>query len=300
MEFYEKLRNLRKEHRMSQEEFANQLNVSRQAVSKWESGQGFPETDKLLLISNIFGVSLDYLLKSGADDKDADSDGSYYVNREMAQGYLAAKRYGAVRIALGVAVIILSVSLTMLFDNATGTFLFFFGIAAGVAILVLQDFRPNRYEEVENKPLVFDGDFLREFKAQCAAERKKYGFGIVAGIAVLIASYAANVLIEEILKLPPQYEAIYPIFWAVGVAILIINGSAMSSQDVLAKNDEHIKELEGNKRSSWIYGTGFLIAAAIFLFIGIVFDLWRPSWIVFPVTGLVCTAIKLGLDAKTK
>jgi len=63
MEFHDKLRKLRKEQGMSQEELAQQLNVSRQAVSKWESGQGFPETDKLLVIGNIFAVSMDYLFK---------------------------------------------------------------------------------------------------------------------------------------------------------------------------------------------------------------------------------------------
>lgn len=51
-----------KEKNLSQEEFAEKLDVSRQAVSKWESGTGYPETEKLLQISQIFNVSLDYLL----------------------------------------------------------------------------------------------------------------------------------------------------------------------------------------------------------------------------------------------
>ena len=63
MEFYQKLRSIRKENGMSQEDLADHLGVSRQAVSKWESGQGFPETDKLLQMSTLFHVSLDYLLK---------------------------------------------------------------------------------------------------------------------------------------------------------------------------------------------------------------------------------------------
>ncbi|HOL12748.1 MAG TPA: helix-turn-helix transcriptional regulator, partial [Bacillota bacterium] len=63
MDFSEKLRTLRKQHGLSQEELAHRLGVSRQAVSKWENGQGFPDTDKLLVLSNMFAVSLDYLLK---------------------------------------------------------------------------------------------------------------------------------------------------------------------------------------------------------------------------------------------
>jgi len=70
MKFYEKLRNLRKEKGLSQEEFAEMLNVSRQAISKWESGQSYPETDKLITISEIFGVTLDSLIKDAELETD--------------------------------------------------------------------------------------------------------------------------------------------------------------------------------------------------------------------------------------
>lgn len=63
MKFYEKLQNLRKEKMMTQEELAEKLNVSRQAVSKWESNQTMPETEKIIQIANLFDVSLDFLLK---------------------------------------------------------------------------------------------------------------------------------------------------------------------------------------------------------------------------------------------
>lgn len=57
-----KLREERKKKGYSQEEFANLIGVSRQAVSKWESGQSLPEVDKLILISNKLDVSIDYLM----------------------------------------------------------------------------------------------------------------------------------------------------------------------------------------------------------------------------------------------
>lgn len=63
MSFAEKILNLRTRRGLSQEALADKLMVSRQAVSKWESGVTLPETDKLVIISNMFGVSLDYLLK---------------------------------------------------------------------------------------------------------------------------------------------------------------------------------------------------------------------------------------------
>lgn len=62
----EKLYTLRKKSGLSQEQLAEALNVSRQAISKWEGGSAMPESDKLLALSNYFGVSLDYLLKGGA------------------------------------------------------------------------------------------------------------------------------------------------------------------------------------------------------------------------------------------
>lgn len=63
MSFAKKILNLRTRRGLSQEALAEKLMVSRQAVSKWESGVTLPETDKLVTISNMFGVSLDYLLK---------------------------------------------------------------------------------------------------------------------------------------------------------------------------------------------------------------------------------------------
>ena len=59
----EKLYKLRKNSGLSQEQLAEKLNVSRQAISKWESGTAVPESEKLVTISNYFGVSVDYLLK---------------------------------------------------------------------------------------------------------------------------------------------------------------------------------------------------------------------------------------------
>ncbi|EHL08862.1 DNA-binding helix-turn-helix protein [Desulfitobacterium hafniense DP7] len=63
MSFSEKLRVLRKEKGLSQEQLAEMVNVSRQAVSKWESEQAYPELDKLILLSDFFNISLDDLIK---------------------------------------------------------------------------------------------------------------------------------------------------------------------------------------------------------------------------------------------
>ena len=69
MSFADKIFDLRTKSGLSQEALADRLLVSRQAVSKWESGVTLPETDKLVTISNMFGVSLDYLLKEDKPTK---------------------------------------------------------------------------------------------------------------------------------------------------------------------------------------------------------------------------------------
>lgn len=66
----EKLSKLRKENSYTQEQLADVLGVSRQAISKWESGAAYPETEKLIRISTLFDCSLDYLLKDGEETAD--------------------------------------------------------------------------------------------------------------------------------------------------------------------------------------------------------------------------------------
>lgn len=64
MEFNERLQRLRRREGLTQEELAGRLNVTRTAISKWESGRGYPTVDSLKAISQYFSVSLDELLAS--------------------------------------------------------------------------------------------------------------------------------------------------------------------------------------------------------------------------------------------
>lgn len=68
MDFSEKLLTLRKANDLTQEQLAEKLDVSRQSVSKWESGQASPELEKIIAMSAIFDVTTDYLLKSSEID----------------------------------------------------------------------------------------------------------------------------------------------------------------------------------------------------------------------------------------
>lgn len=63
MKFNEKILDLRKKEGLSQEELGIKLNVSRQTISKWESGQSYPDFEKLVLLSDFFQLTLDELMK---------------------------------------------------------------------------------------------------------------------------------------------------------------------------------------------------------------------------------------------
>lgn len=71
MTFGEKIAEKRKLKGWSQEQFSDILGVSRQAVSKWETGEAYPDTEKIIKISVLFDVSTDYLLKDYCDSEEA-------------------------------------------------------------------------------------------------------------------------------------------------------------------------------------------------------------------------------------
>lgn len=91
----------RKRKGISQEDLANALNVSRQAVSKWESSQSVPDMDKIVALSNYFNITTDYLLKDEIET--IDSAGNYssknidmqMLNKELSENEFQNIRYEA-------------------------------------------------------------------------------------------------------------------------------------------------------------------------------------------------------------
>lgn len=69
MKFNEKLVMLRKQHNLSQEQVAEKLGVARQTISKWELGETTPEMDKLIIISELYNITLDELMKEENEGK---------------------------------------------------------------------------------------------------------------------------------------------------------------------------------------------------------------------------------------
>ena len=84
MTFSEKLMDLRRRSGMSQEQLADRLGVTRQSVSKWESGIAAPELAKLITLSDLFGVSVDYLVKDWMEEPDHPGGGTEEVSSKQA------------------------------------------------------------------------------------------------------------------------------------------------------------------------------------------------------------------------
>lgn len=94
MTFGEKLQDLRKKGGMSQDILAEKLEVSRQAVSKWERDEAMPETDKLLRIAQLFGVSTDYLLSNETPSPPPQSYSHNTTNRVLQRLERFIRRHG--------------------------------------------------------------------------------------------------------------------------------------------------------------------------------------------------------------
>jgi transcriptional regulator with XRE-family HTH domain len=94
MKFKDKLQNLRKEKSMSQEILAEKMGVSRQAVAKWEAGQSYPDMDKLIVLSDLFRISIDKLVRDYSDDNCSSECKSqqHYIDEEIIEFLCRAKK----------------------------------------------------------------------------------------------------------------------------------------------------------------------------------------------------------------
>ena len=113
MIFADKLILLRKKAGWSQEELADQMNVTRQSVSKWEGAQSVPDLEKMIRLSKLFGVSTDYLLKDEIEEAEHislsdDAPTLRRVSMDEANTFLSVKLRTAKTIAYAVFLCILS------------------------------------------------------------------------------------------------------------------------------------------------------------------------------------------------
>ena len=243
MGFGEKLFKLRKEKGLSQEALAEKLNTTRQAVSKWENGQGFPETEKLIMIGNVFEVSLDYLLKETAEQSNENVDG-YYVSQEMAEGYIVYGQKISKYIALGFSLLILSTIPYLLFkENATmSTFLVIIiavlGIGAMKAHVKIEE---SRYKVLKKEELLFDQNFLKELTKRYVIIKKKYaavmivGFCFIAAGAIPLKKKKKHITSGELV----QYYPYCVVLIAIGVYLFVRVLGVWEIYRILVENKEY-------------------------------------------------------------
>lgn len=241
MKFGEKLYRLRKKHDFSQEVLAEKLNTSRQAISKWENDQGFPETEKLIMLGNIFNVSIDYLLTESTDEVTENEDG-YYVSKELAEAYLLSTHKTASHVAIGIGLFVLAGIPYFIFGtNSILSMLLIIGLVAlGIISFATLGFEGDQYKQLKNEKLVFDPNYAKELTMRYDGLKRKHNGVNVLGACLLVIG-----ILPFALERKWHMEALvpyYPIFIcliAIGLPLFIRIAIILSGYKLLVYNDEH-------------------------------------------------------------
>lgn len=247
MTFAEKIFKLRKEKGFSQEALAEKLNTTRQAISKWENGQGFPETEKLLMIGNIFEVSIDYLLKDTVEQSNENEDG-YYVSKEMAEGYLLQERKISKNVALGFSLLILCFVPYLILKQSPMMYTLFIIIIATIGIVSIVSAISTEeysYKILKKEALIFDQNYLKELTVRYANIKKRNAPVMIAGICPLLVGGLAFFLEEKNIAsgiLVPYYP-VCAVLIAIGLYIFIRTIAIIEAYKLLVENGAHVNRL---------------------------------------------------------
>lgn len=282
----QKLKTLLKEKNMTQEELAEQLDVSRQAVGKWVNDKGIPEVNKLIQISNMFGVSLDYLLKEEGRENPG-AEGGYYVSGEMLEGYLSYCKQNRKRIVGGIALLMAA----NIFDVLGGKVMqgvYWIVTLAGLSLLVWQCFQTKKYREIRREKLLFDDKVYEDFKLRRERERKRCGILAILGLVLLIAGteFADFLTLDLRVKIFGASPDI--LTWltdAVGLSFILWAAMSASAETVVVRNTEETPRPKG-KRFLWIYWA--VPVTGLCVLIGFVSNMWSPM---APVIVLFCALL---------
>ena len=300
----QKLKTLLKDKGMTQEDLAERLEVSRQAVGKWVNDKGIPEVGKIVQISNLFGVSTDYLLKEDWEEKGvmeerAISNSGYYVSQEMLDGYLSYSKQNVKQITGGISLFIVSNVFDCFEHNSMIiSFLYWLTMTAGIIIIIWHFFQTKQYQEIKNEHLAFDDKVFGEFKKQQESRRKKYAVIIIVGVIILLASSE----IERFFMIYLGQTACNVFGWAadtVWLALIIWAGMSMHIDSIIIKNTEHTLKCGYMKRYRWIYmALPFTVAAVL---IGMITNAWSPyAPIIILFCFLLVTTCKLLIENRGK
>lgn len=312
----DKIMNLRKQNGWSQEQLAEELGVSRQSVSKWESGMSIPDLDKILKMSTLFGVSTDYLLKdenekeTSSETKDVIVDCIREISLEEANTYMDLVERISEKIALGVMLCILSPILLIIltgyaeysqklsedFAAGVGITVLLIMVIVAVVLFILNGMKGDKYTYLEKEILSLQygvKGIVEKRKAEYEPTYRKY---ITIGVALCIAgvipiilagAFGANDFICCCMVV------LLLICIAIGVFLFITSGSIWDSYNKLLQIEDYtIDKKKENKRLEIIDKIYWCIATAIYLGISFVNNSWDRSWIIWPVAAVLFGAVK--------
>ena len=302
----DKIIELRKKAGMSQDELAEQMDVSRQSVSKWESAQSIPDLNKILKLSQIFGVSTDYLLKDDFEEPAqevsetvTDSKPLRRVSMEEANRFLAVNERSAFKTALGVALCILSpvpaTILSVLSDTLTatlGTVFLFLMVAGAVGLFISagSDKKPFRYLIKESIDTAYGVEgMLKEKQAKFSPIHTR---DIIIGVILCILSVIPPTLTGTIFSESDFYIVLGSCFLflmvALGIFLIVRTSSTKKGFSKLLEEDVFTREKKSREREiGSITGSFWLIVTAGFLAYSFITTDWGRSWIIFPVAALL-------------
>ena len=314
----DKITEERKKNGWSQEELANQLGVSRQAVSKWESAGAVPDLQRILQMSELFCVSTDYLLKDEMKAENItyhESTESYAeplkkVTMENANEFLDMKRNGSKVVANATSMCILSpilliVLVTMAEDSVfhvSESLATVFGcvfllgmVAAAVFLFITYGMRESHMEHFEKEC------FETEYGVSGIVREKKDSYepifirGTAVGVVLCILAVIPTIIAEAMET--SDYccglsVGLLLFILAIGVNLLVRVGMVKSSYDTLLQEGEYTKEEKlFKKKTDTFSGVYWCLTTAIYLAWSFWTMSWDITWIVWPVAGVLFAAL---------
>ncbi len=312
----DKIINERKKNGWSQEDLAEKLSVSRQAISKWESAQATPDLSKVILLAELFGVSTDYLLKDEIEPEDAaplkettEPGGKRVVTMEEANDYLSTQRQSARTVALGVLLCVLCPALLILLGGlaeyggsisegvatAVGMTALFGLVAIGVALFIVTGIRTSRFNVWHTEGFETAYGVSGMVKEKRRAHEHAYTvcltLGIVLCILAVLPLIVAGAMGVSDRILTVFLSMMFPII-GIGVYLIVRVGVVRGSFTFLLNEiDASPETRKKNKTEETISSVYWCVAVAIYLTWSFLTNDWGRTWIVWPIAGVLFGAV---------
>lgn len=316
----DKIINLRKKNGWSQEELAEKLGVTRQSISKYEGAQSIPDLDKILKLSEIFGVTTDYLIKdeleeeeyvpSQMQENESESDRSVHkVTMEMANEYLQIIDWSAGKTAFATVLCILSPIVLLMLgamsempnyhisENAAagiGICVLIVLIAIAVTIFILCGMKTKKYEFMEKEDIETVYGVSGMVKEKRDAYHSMYVTQLVIGIACCICSVIplfGTLAVSESDFYMVSAVCMLLALVAIGTYFIVRSAAKMNAMNQLLEEEDYTRQKKHeNKKMSGPVMVYWLIATAIYLAWSFTTNDWDRTWIIWPVVGVLFPA----------